>query len=77
MVSRRTCDSPFEEIVFSPISVENIHPCGAAVGTGGGPLVVLLVLVTVVMLLLQTWSEEGRAVPWWVSRVVGLARNFF
>jgi len=25
----------------------------------------------------QTWSEEGRAVPWWVTRVVGLARNFF
>ena len=24
-VSHITCDSPFEEIVFSPISVENIH----------------------------------------------------
>jgi len=25
----------------------------------------------------QTWGEPGRAVPWWVSRVVGIARNFF
>ena len=27
--------------------------------------------------LLQTWEEPGRAVPWWVARVVGIARNFF
>jgi len=25
----------------------------------------------------QTWEEAGRAVPWWVARVVGIARNFF
>ena len=29
------------------------------------------------MYLSQTWEEPGRAVPWWVARVVGIARNFF
>merc|ERR1712222_170389 len=27
--------------------------------------------------LLQTWEQPGRAAPWWVARVVGIARNFF